>query len=363
MPNKTTNSLRSRLLLAAGALALSVGLAEVVFRLLPPMGPEFVLAATTGQMDNSIFEDDVELRVILAPNVDKSGFQTNSIGVRGPKVHEKLANEQRVLTIGDSFTLGMQVSDDQTFSALLSESLGPQVTVLNAGVPGYGTEQATILMRRLAPIAEPDVVILTIYTGNDLRDNAKWATSPGLPSTPPPVVSAPPPQRSALLISLAHVSRLVSYSLMFIDLQRSSTDFRITEFKDEILPFTDSDHLNPLMPPTRAALQRFGTACRELNLRCGVALVPPAFVVHTERIARTFDAFGIAADASHIDTPQRVIKGAVPSSISTIDLTDALREGSDRDPYLIFDPHFSETGHQITAEALHPFVSTLLDTE
>jgi len=154
---------------------------------------------------------------------------------------------------------------------------------------------------------------------------------------------------------------MVAYTLMFTDLQQAETDFRMTEFKDEILPFTGRDHLNPLMPPTRAAIRSFGDSCRELRVRCGIALVPPAFVVHTERIQRTFEAFNIDADASEIDLPQTMIRGMIPHPMPVIDLTDTLKENAARDPYLIFDPHFSAQGHAIAAAALDPFITKLLE--
>ena len=120
MTQKWQNTWRSRLALSMGGLLLAVALAETVFRLIPPMGPEFVLSATTGHMDNALFVDDVTLRVTLAPNVDTPNYTTNSLGIRGPALSTKLADHKRVLAIGDSFTLGMQVADDETFSARLT---------------------------------------------------------------------------------------------------------------------------------------------------------------------------------------------------------------------------------------------------
>jgi len=329
---------------------------------MPPLGPEFVLAATLGELDNSAFKDDVELKVVLAPSVKASGFHTNSLGIRGPSLAKKVPGEQRVLAIGDSFTLGMQVDNDETFSALLDEAMGSNVQILNAGVPGYGTEQAIGLMKRLVPSTEADAVLLTAYSGNDLRDNARWAVSPGMPTTPPPV-KAPPPQRSSLTKFLGKHSRIVAYVLLYADLKRQADDFRIEEFRDEVAPFTDRDALNPLMPPTKAAMARFADACRDLQVSCGVALIPPAYVIHESRRASTFEAFGLKYDPTQIDQPGRAILGSVRKPIKTIDLTDALRRGADQQPYLVFDPHFSTAGHRIAASALEPFITDLLGNQ
>lgn len=358
MAPSAPSSLRSRLLLFAGATVVALGLAEAVLRIMPPLGPEFVLAATVGELNNNAFRDDTELRVVLAPSVKARGFRTNSFGIRGPAIGPKGANERRVLAVGDSFTLGMQVDDDETFPALLDAALGPNTRVYNAGVPGYGTEQATGLMKRLVPQIKADAVLLTVYSGNDLRDNARWAESPGMPTTPPPV-TAPPPQRWGAVKMLGRNLRSVAYLLMYMDLQRQSEDFRIEEFRDEVAPFADRDTLNPLLPPTKAALQRFNDACRDLAVTCGVALVPPAYVVHPERRASTFEAFGLTYDERQIEEPGRAILSVVRQPTSSVDLTEALKTANDQQPYLVFDPHFSAAGHRIAARALVPMVTQL----
>lgn len=350
---------QQRWLLALGGLALAVILAEAILRWLPPMGPEFILAGTTGAIDNRIFEDDVALRTVLAANVNIDGFTTNAKGIRGPTLGPKPPDTHRVLAVGDSFTLGLQVRDEETFSALLSESLGPGIEVLNAGVPGYGTEQATEFMRRLVPEVQADAVLLTVYTGNDFRDNQKWVESPGMPTTPPPV-RAPPPRPPQWASGLAQYSRIVSNILMFSALRNQASDFRMEEYRDEILPFADRDHLNQIKPPTRTAMKRFLSICNEANVKCGVAIVPPAFVVHPERIDTTFDAFGLQVDRTQIDAPQDTMRRMVPSAVSVIDLTDALQAGASSKPYLTFDPHFSSAGHAIAAEALAPFITELV---
>ncbi len=354
--------MRSRFALSIAGLAFALALAEVILRVMPPLGPEFVLAATLGELDNTAFKDDVELKVVLAPSVKASGFHTNSLGIRGPHLAEKKSGERRVLALGDSFTLGMQVDDDETFSALLDQAMGDTVRILNAGVPGYGTEQAIGLMKRLVPITKADAVLLTVYSGNDLRDNARWAVSPGMPTTPPPVV-APPPQRSSLTKFIGKHSRIVAYALLYSDLKRQSDDFRIEEFRDEVAPFADRDALNPLMPPTKAAMARFADACRDLQVTCGVALIPPAYVIHESRRASTFEAFGLTYDPAQIVRPGQAILGSVRKPITTIDLTEALKLHADEQPYLVFDPHFSAAGHRIAASALKPFVTDLLGAQ
>ncbi len=354
--------LSPRVVLSVGGFVLALLMAEFILRMIPPLGPEFILAGTNNTIDNRMFKDDVRLRVVLAPNVAIDGFTTNTLGLRGPEVQPKSSTTRRVLVVGDSFTLGLQVTDEKTFPARLNTALGPEIEVFNAGVPGYGTVQATEMMRRVAPKIEADAVLLTVYTGNDFRDNANWAKSPGLPTTPPPV-QAPPPQPPQWLSALATYSRIAANYLMFSALRNQETDFRMAEFKDEILPFADPQHLNEILQPTQSALRYFATTCSELRVKCGVAIVPPAFVAHPERVEKTFSAFGLDPKTAQLDWPQTMVQQNLPRSVLVMDLTPALQQRSDERPYLVFDPHFSANGHEIAATALQPFIRTLVGSQ
>ncbi len=361
MPSMPSTRVSSRAVLSVGGFAIALLLGEVLLRVIPPLGPEFILAGTSDTIDNRMFRDDVRLRVVLAPNVAIDGFTTNALGLRGPEVQTKKSGTRRVLVVGDSFTLGLQVTDDETFPARLNTALGPEIEVFNAGVPGYGTAQATEMMRRIAPKIEADAVLLTMYTGNDFRDNLNWAKSPGLPTAPPPV-QAPPPQPPKWLSAFSKHSRIAANYLMFSALKNQESDFRIAEFKDEILPFADRDHLTKIQPPTQTALRSFAESCRDMGVKCGVAIVPPAFVAHPERVEKTFTAFGLDPNKAQLDAPQSMVQQSMPKTVSVIDLTPALQKRAAERPYLVFDPHFSSNGHDIAATALQPFVRTLVGT-
>jgi hypothetical protein len=94
----------------------------------------------------------------------------NNLGLRGPDVEVEAHRRIRILALGDSYTFGVGVGDAETFCAVLERALGPQrVEVINAGVPGYGIFQAERTLRRLGTQLRPDVVILTIPTGDVFR--------------------------------------------------------------------------------------------------------------------------------------------------------------------------------------------------
>ncbi len=98
---------------------------------------------------------------------------TNALGLRGADVVEKGPGELRILAIGDSFTYGHGVQDDETYPALVGTLLrarGHDVQVLNAGVPGYSTDQAYTWALRDGLALAPDLVLVGVHC-SDVSDN------------------------------------------------------------------------------------------------------------------------------------------------------------------------------------------------
>lgn len=73
----------------------------------------------------------------------------------GPKVPGVL----RVAALGDSFTFGDEVGDDEVWTAVADRRL-PDAEVLSFGVNGYGHDQMLLAWRRDVAPLHPDVVVL-----------------------------------------------------------------------------------------------------------------------------------------------------------------------------------------------------------
>lgn len=104
-------------------------------------------------------------------------LNTNSKGLRGTAEHEyaSLPGEERIVCIGDSFTFGTEVSDDETYPDYLQADL-PQTDVLNLGVSGYGHDQALLYLQQEGAKYHPKVVILGFVWGDTYRNLWKfWA--------------------------------------------------------------------------------------------------------------------------------------------------------------------------------------------
>jgi hypothetical protein len=106
---------------------------------------------------------------------------SNSTGQRGVREYARDAKPAglRVAALGDSFTFGQCVRDEETFAAQLEQRLAPGGEVLNFAVHGYGHDQQYLRMRRDALPWRPDVVLLGFYNADvdrnrlSFRDYAK----------------------------------------------------------------------------------------------------------------------------------------------------------------------------------------------
>ena len=87
-------------------------------------------------------------------------------------------NTFRIALLGDSFVAAREVPPEKAFASILERSLngcdamgGKQVEVLKFGIAGYGTDQELITLRQKVGDYDPDLVILAIFTSNDIANN------------------------------------------------------------------------------------------------------------------------------------------------------------------------------------------------
>jgi hypothetical protein len=91
---------------------------------------------------------------------DNKILNTNSKSLRGKREFSYGRDGRlRILILGDSFTFGDEVSDDETYSSYLQEML-PNAEVINMGVHGYGHDQMLILLKEEGIKYAPDIVIV-----------------------------------------------------------------------------------------------------------------------------------------------------------------------------------------------------------
>jgi len=108
-------------------------------------------------------------------------IRINSDGLRD-REHSitKPANMFRIAVLGDSYAQALQLPMEKAFWSIMESKLrscpalsNRSVEVINFGVSGYGTAQELLTLREKVWKYDPDVVLLTVTTGNDISDNSR----------------------------------------------------------------------------------------------------------------------------------------------------------------------------------------------
>jgi lysophospholipase L1-like esterase len=126
--------------------------------------------------DSPLWACDPILYFKLKPSLVINGKPLNEAGFRTHEFTRKPASVYRILSLGDSCTFGMLVTDffsylpdpyPQKLEELLTERAGPgKFEVLNAGTPGYNSFQGVMLLRTKLRKLHPNLITVR-YGWND----------------------------------------------------------------------------------------------------------------------------------------------------------------------------------------------------
>ena len=98
-------------------------------------------------------------------------LHSNSAGMRGRREYAlERGKELRIVALGDSFTLGQCVGDEESFAARLEQKLAPG-EVLNLAVHGYGHDQMLLRLREQGLAYRPDWILLGFFNGDVERNS------------------------------------------------------------------------------------------------------------------------------------------------------------------------------------------------
>lgn len=115
------------------------------------------------------FTYDVEMGWKNAPNInvvvkDQGSIRTNSQGMRndGDFSMQPTAGRPRLMIVGDSYSFGFGVSNEETYSYQLAKMM-PNWDVMNLAVSATGTDQHYLMYERHGEKFQPNIVLLGFY--------------------------------------------------------------------------------------------------------------------------------------------------------------------------------------------------------
>lgn len=130
------------------------------------------------QYDPACGMTDNELGYLLKPGFCRfknlefdTEFRINSAGLRDDE--DSLDNPE-ILMLGDSYTMGWGVEQNESFASIIENKTNKKV--LNAGISSYGTARQYLLLDRIQ--TEKLKYIILQYCDNDLNENKKYIEDP-----------------------------------------------------------------------------------------------------------------------------------------------------------------------------------------
>ncbi len=245
--------------------------------------------------------------------------------------------EPPILVVGDSYAHGDEVSDEETWAALL-QSLTLRRTV-NAGVSGYGLDQIVLRAERAARDIKPESIVL-VFIAEDLRRSEMkrvWgAEKPYFESRDgaPALRNVPVPRPPAPEDTLDLEQRLFGWSVL-VDtvLKHKGWQYEWAIDHERVLPRGEGEKLAcPLL---------------ERLARLGV----PTLVV------ASYDPY-VWMDAGHAREQRRlsalVLDCARSAGFGTLDLFETIDEAVAKLGYaaVFRSSHPGPTGHRLAAEQI-----------
>jgi hypothetical protein len=319
----------------------------------------------------ALFTDDNEVGHRLRPNAHaryttaefSTDLKINAQGVRDDAdIAPKPADERRVVILGDSLVLSVQVPLEETFGKRLEARLNAEDRahhwrVINAGIQGYSPVEEWLFYEHVASAFQPDIVIVVAFVGNDAveaYDRRSW-----IDADHPPELSVSDRARTRL-VRLVRSSMVLQYVRLRVDLLRSK--------------FTTPGPERPLVtyaadpPPevadglavTRRAYGLIADLAAKNGARTGLVLMPARFQTDDADygyLSETVRASGGVLVRN--SGSERFAEALAPLGLPMIDLQPVLARQPDR-VGLFFqrNVHLTARGHEVVGEALDAFLKT-----
>lgn len=329
-----------RIGLALGAIVVTLGALELGVRLVENAWvtslPNFVLESRKVQAarNERRYVDDPTLGYVPRPDYSGAGFRTDAEGFRRSAA---MPDGDVILAVGDSFTFGDEVKDDETWPAYLQRLLGRRV--VNAGVSGYGFDQIVLRAESIVADLHPSAVVVGFIADDILRTEMRRRWSAEKPyfdirngTLVLHEVAVPRPDPST---SLGFLERTLGYSYL-LDFIMSRLDLTDNWHSDHVRihPSGTGEKISCLLTHRLADLQR----------RSGARIL----------LVAQYDTV-VWRDAGFAAEQRRLTKGLLDCSrqqgLDVLDTFDALAanggKGSPRSLY--GEWHMNDAGNRLTA--------------
>jgi hypothetical protein len=230
--------------------------------------------------------------------------------------------------------------------------------VINAGVQGYGPVEELLFFKAIAATLRPDLVIETVFVGNDAEEAVKSA--PRLRGDARATSSA---VTGTIVTGLRRLVRR-SMVLQLLRLRVVSATERFSGTLGAPEPPLQSYAANPApriaegLAISRQCIRDIATAAAAVGAQTAIALMPARFQVDDADYGRLKEIVAAAGGELRRDAASDRFDAALADlPLPRVDLLPALRQALPG-PDLFFQEtvHLTPKGHAVVAEALDRFI-------
>lgn len=293
----------------------------------------------------------------------------NAQGVRDDAdIAPKPPGERRILVLGDSLVLSVQVPLVETFCKRLESLLnarptdattgapgGPRWRVINGGVQGYSPIHEWFFFDRVAAAFEPDIVLVVVFVGNDAvesHDLEPWLAA-GRPVAT--VGTAPGGLRKLVRSSIALQLVRMRWDQLRGRFASATPERPLASYLEEPPAFVQNG-----IDVTRRVVRLIADRAGTQGARTGLVLMPARFQTDDGdygRLAETVRQNGgrLVRNAA----TERFRAALEPLGLPMLDLLPILERQPDRSG-LFFqrNVHLTPRGHDVVASALAGFLAS-----
>ncbi len=360
----------TRLALVVVSLGVVLGLLEGMVRILwrhPPLTmDEFRLSTSSFYQPDSVLGWVPKPRVVgshVRKGSFSSTFRTNEHGFRDRTSPFRTdSSTTRIVVVGDSFTWGYGVNDDEVYTERLEASL-EGVEVINLGVAAYGLRQELALLERVGMRCEPDLVVLGLCLNDIPTIDAPFLSPPDRAEESRPRIRDRLRAASALWAFVSeriNASPALARALVRVGLKRPLRG--IADLDPSLSPALR--HYPPDLQRAWEETKGVILAMRDLVASTGarliVAVIPARQSVSEEAFAQSLAYSALRSEDFDLDKPYGLIQQFGDScGIPVISPLWRFRSAwvAGARPYLPNDMHFSPLGHTLFAEEIAAYLT------
>lgn len=303
----------------------------------------------------------------------------NSLGLRGEEIAlKKPQGIKRILILGDSYTYGVYVANDETYPAVLErlyKERDERIQVINAGyADGWAPDEHYVWLINRGLAFEPDVIVYGFFIGNDLSDtmDLEWQKldKRGLPTKivnskihvdeDGIIRSAQKDQKTAGVTGIYRIPILrESHFLVFLCdrleglLSKSKTDVRHRGWGEDPFPFIFKETNDAEMTYQEGRFKKvvlgMAEAAQKNNSNFLVLMIPINFQVDEAFLSSVLGSDKFSIKRNYFEELKPWLE---ENNIRHLDLLKAMKASGEHYFPLNGEVHFNPQGHGFAAKKI-----------